>query len=119
MYGFICGYGGEYAQALESARRAVELDSESYLARFALAEVLRVTGKFEESVVNGELALALSGRHALSPTALAVVAAEAAREKEAISHARDAFKIRDPECLFCPLQARAHSHPVIRIPHLS
>ena len=149
MYGFICGYGGEYAQALESARRAVEFDPESYLARFALAEVLRVTGKFEESVVTAELALALSGRHAwamfflalafadsgkpaeadalcaemlararrqyLSPAALAVVAAAAGREKEAIIHARDAFKIRS----VCPLQARAHCHPVIRIPRLS
>jgi tetratricopeptide (TPR) repeat protein len=134
MYGFIFGYGGEYAPAEKAARRAVELDSESYLARFALGEVLRVTGKFEESVTTSELALAISGRHAwaivflalaladwgkpaeadalyvemlararrqyLPPAALAIVAAAAAREDDAIQHARDAFKIRDPECLF-------------------
>ena len=135
MYGFICGYGGEYGQAEEAARRAVELDSESYLARFALGEVLRINGKFEESVATGELALAISGRHAwavmflalaladwgkpaeaealyvemlararrqyMPPGALAVVAAAATREDDAIHHACDAFKIRDPECLFC------------------
>lgn len=134
MYGFVCGYGGEYGQAEEAARRAVELDSESYLARFALGEVLRVNGKFEESVTTGELALAISGRHAwaimflalaladwgkptdaealyvemlararrqyMPPATLAVVAAAATRENDAIHHARDAFKIRDPECLF-------------------
>ena len=134
MYGFIFGYGGEYAPAEKAARRAVELDPESYLARFALAEVLRVTGKFEESVTTSELALAISGRHAwaivflalaladwgkpaeadalyvemlargrrqyMPPAALAVVAAAAAREDDAIQHALDAFKIRDPDCLF-------------------
>jgi TolB-like protein/Flp pilus assembly protein TadD len=134
MYGFICGYAGEYTEAIDAARRAVELDSESYLARFALQEVLRVTGKFEESVAAGELALAVSGRHSwamvflsltladwskpvgadaiyaemlararrqyVAPAALAVVASAAAREKDAIGHARDALKQRDPECLF-------------------
>jgi TolB-like protein/Flp pilus assembly protein TadD len=134
MYGFVCAYGGEYGQAEEAARRAVELDSESYLARFALGEVLRVNGKFQESVATGELALAISGRHAwaivflalaladcgkpaeaealyveilararrqyMPPAALAVVAAAAAREKDAIHHARNAFEMRDPECIF-------------------
>jgi tetratricopeptide (TPR) repeat protein len=134
MYGFVCAYGGECGQAEEAARRAVELDSESYLARFALGEVLRVNGKFEESVATSELALAISGRHAwaivflavaladwgkpaeaealyvemlararrqyMPPAILALVAAAAAREDDAIHHAGDAFKIRDPECLF-------------------
>lgn len=134
MYGFICGYAGEYTEAMDAARRAVDLDSESYLARFAMQEVLRISGRLEESVAVGELALAMSGRHAwamtflalalaecgkstdadalyaemlararrqyVAPAPLAVVASAACREDEAIGHARDAFKQRDPECLF-------------------
>ena len=63
MYGFICGYAGEDTQSIEACRRAVELDSESYLARFALQEVLRLSGRFDESIAVGELALSISGRH--------------------------------------------------------
>jgi adenylate cyclase len=83
MYGFIFGYGGEYAPAEKAARRAVELDPESYLARFALAEVLRVTGKIEESVTTSELALAISGRHAWAIVFLALALADWGKPAEA------------------------------------
>jgi TolB-like protein/Flp pilus assembly protein TadD len=83
MYGFIFGYGGEYAPAEKAARRAVELDPESYLARFALAEVLRVTGKFEESAATSELALAISGRHAWAIVFLALALADWGKPAEA------------------------------------
>ena len=83
MYGFICGYAGEYAQAEEAARRAVELDAESYLARFALGEVLRVNGKFEESVATADLALAISGRHAWAIMFLALALADWGKPAEA------------------------------------
>jgi len=82
-YGFICGYAGEYAQAEEAARRAVELDAESYLARFALGEVLRVNGKFEESVATADLALAISGRHAWAIMFLALALADWGKPAEA------------------------------------
>jgi len=153
MYGFICGYAGEYARAVEAARRALELDSESYLARFALQEVLRVTGAFEESVATGEVALAVSGRHAwammflaltladwgksadvdavyaemlarsrrqyVPPAPLALVAAAASRENEAIRHAQEALEIRDPECQFlfsrhARLADRLYAYPRFR-----
>ena len=153
MYGFICGYAGEYAQAVEAARRAVELDSESYLARFALQEVLRVTGAFEESVSTGEVALAVSGRHVwammflaltladwgksvdvdavyaemlarsrrqyVPPAPLAVAAAAASRENDAIRHAREALETRDPECQFlfsrhARLADRLYAYPRFR-----
>jgi adenylate cyclase len=134
MYGFVCGYAGEFTQAIRACRRAVELDSESYLARFALQEVLRVSGQFDESIAVGELALSISGRHSwamtflalafadcgrtadadavytemlararrqyIAPAPLAAVASAAAREEDAIGHARDAFNRRDPGCLF-------------------
>jgi adenylate cyclase len=83
MYGFIFGYGGEYAPAEKAARRAVELDPESYLARFALAEVLRVTGKFEESVTTSELALAISERHSWAIVFLALALADWGKPAEA------------------------------------
>jgi len=76
MYGFICGCAGEHAHALQAARHAVELDSASYLARFALQEVQRLSGKFEESIATGELALAISGRHWWSMVSLALTFAD-------------------------------------------
>ena len=76
MYGFICAYAGDYGRGIEATRRGLELDFESYLARFVRQEVLRVTGKFEEAVAAGELALAVSGRHTWAMTLLALTCAD-------------------------------------------
>jgi TolB-like protein len=76
MYALICAYAGEYPTAIKASRRSVELDPESYLARMILGEVLRVGGEFEESVANGELALAMSGRHAWAQASLAIAFAD-------------------------------------------
>ena len=130
--GITCGCAGRHAEAVEAARRAVELDSESYLAQVILQGVLHSSGQLEESVAAGELALAMSGRLSwslvflavtfaewgkiddadalyaemlararrqyMSPAQLALAAAAAAREDEAIRHARDAFEVGDPDC---------------------
>jgi len=130
MCGFICAYAGETAQSLEAAHRAVELDPESYLARFALQEVLRLAGQLKEAVAASEVAAAISGRHAwalmllslafadwnrvtmaeaiymelqarslyqyVAPAVLAIVAAAASRESDAIGHAHRALETRDP-----------------------
>jgi TolB-like protein/Tfp pilus assembly protein PilF len=132
LYGFACGLGGKHAEAKEAARRAVELDPNSYLAQMALQAVLHYSGKLEESVAAGELALAMSGqlswsmaalavtfaglgkreladalytemlararRQYVPPAQLALAAAAASRESEAIRHAGEAFEIRDPNC---------------------
>jgi len=131
-FGFACGMAGKHEEAVEAARRAVELDFESYLAQMVLQGVLHFGGQLEESVAAGELALGMSGRPSwsmaalaatlaglgkpedadavytemlarsrrlyVSPAQLAVAAAAAARENEAIRHAGDAFEIRDPSC---------------------
>jgi TolB-like protein len=76
MYGFICAYAGDYGRGIEATRRGLELDFESYLARFVRQEVLRVTGKFEEAVAAGESALAVSGRHTWAMTLLALTCAD-------------------------------------------
>jgi adenylate cyclase len=76
IYGLTHGTSGKNAEALQAARRAVELDTESYLARVCLQGLLFFDGQFEESVAVGELALAMSGRHSWSMTLLSVTLAD-------------------------------------------
>jgi TolB-like protein/tetratricopeptide (TPR) repeat protein len=144
---------GKIAEAIQAARRAVEVDSENYLARLALQECLRLNGEFEESMAVGEMALAMSGRHAWAmmcrahtfadwgksaeadavycemlarvrhqygpPGALAIAAAAAAREEDAVRHAREGFETRDPTHLifwsrYQPISARLYTYPGFR-----
>jgi len=63
---------GKKLEAVEACQRAVDLDSESFLAQMLLQLVLDITGKLEESVAAGESALAMSGRLAWSIAFLAV-----------------------------------------------
>jgi len=76
MYSLTCANAGKHADAVQASRRAVELDSESYLARGTLQAVLHLGGWFEESVAVSELALAMSGRHSWSMAVLAVTLAD-------------------------------------------
>jgi tetratricopeptide (TPR) repeat protein len=62
--------------ALQTARRAVELDSESFLAWVILQNALYLGGKVEESVAASEMALAMSGRHPYSLATLAMTLAD-------------------------------------------
>jgi tetratricopeptide (TPR) repeat protein len=153
VYALTCVIGGKVVEAVEASRRAVELDSESYLARVVLQEVLRLSGEFEESIAIGELALAMSGRHAwamilralafadwgkaadadavycemlararhqfVPPAALALTASGAAREDDAVRHAREAIETRDPHCQsfwsrYWPASARLYTYPSFR-----
>lgn len=132
VYGLTCGNGDRHREAVEACQRAVELDSESFVAQMLLQLVLHIHGNLEESVVAGESALAMSGRLAWSmaflavtygkwgkteeadalysemlararrqyvpPALLALAAAAATRESDALRHAREAFEIRDPDC---------------------
>lgn len=150
VYGLTCGNAGNRLEAVQACQRAVELDSESFLAQMLLQLVLHIDGKLEESVAAGESALAMSGRLAWSlaflavtygkwgqteeadalysemlararrqyvpPAQLAVAAAAALRENEAIHHAREAFEIRDPDCQFflsrhLPFSAPLYAYP--------
>ena len=132
IYGMTRVFAGGHEEGIQSARRAVELDGDSYLARFILQFVLHTAGSFEESVAVGESALAMSGRHPWSmatlavcladlgkpadavyeemlargrrqyvpPALLALAASATGRDDEAIAHAHEAYKIRDPHCEF-------------------
>jgi len=130
MYAWTCVAAGNTAEAIQAARRAIEIDSESYIAHFALQEALRSHGELAESIAVGQSALAMSGRHAwamicsaltfadwcksaeadavycemlararyqyVAPGTLAIAASAAAREDDAVRHAREAFEARDP-----------------------
>jgi adenylate cyclase len=76
VYCETCVVSGQYTEAIEVARRAVELDPESFLAWLTVQGALYLEGKFEESVVAGETALAMSGRHPWSLAFLAVALAD-------------------------------------------
>jgi tetratricopeptide (TPR) repeat protein len=153
MFSFACGFAGKYAEAVQASQRAVELDSQSYLACVILQEVLHLAGQLEESVAVGESALAMSGRHSwamavlavtladlgkpedadavyaemiararrqyVPPAPLALAASAAAREDEAVRHAREAVAIRDPHCQFFfsrhwPCSTRLYAYPRFR-----
>jgi adenylate cyclase len=83
IYSLTSGNAGKHAEAIQASRRAVELDSESYLARGSLFLVLHLGGLFEESVAVSEAALAMSGRHSWSMAVLAVVFADWGRPADA------------------------------------
>ena len=153
VYALTCGIAGDAAQSVEASQRAVQLDSESFIANWVLQVALLSSGQFEACVVAGEAALAMSGRSPWSmallamaladlgrvteadslysemqararrqyiqPTPLAFAAAAAAREEEAIRHARDAFEIRDPNSQtffsrYLPVSARLYRYPRFR-----
>jgi tetratricopeptide (TPR) repeat protein len=153
MYAWTCEVVGNAAEAIRAGRRAIEIDRENYIAHVALQEALRVGGELEESIAVGQLALAMSGRHAMAmmsraltfadwgrsaeadavycellararhqhvtPGGLAVAASAAAREGDAVRHAREAFETRDPACLcfwsrYFPASARLYAYTGFR-----
>ena len=83
IFGFTCCIAGRYAEGLQACERGVELDSESYVARWAHQCAQHLSGRFEEAVHTGELALAMSGRHAWAMAVLAVTLADSGRSADA------------------------------------
>jgi TolB-like protein len=153
VYALTCNIAGNAAQSVEVGRRAVQLDSRSFVANWVLQVALLSSGQLEASVVAGESALAMSGRSPWSmallamtlaelgkvteadalycemqararrqyiqPTSLAFAAAAAAREEEAIRHAREAFEIHDPNSQiffsrYLPISSRLYRYPRFR-----
>jgi tetratricopeptide (TPR) repeat protein len=76
ILGFTCTFAGRYAQGVQECERAVALDSESYLARGCLMVALHLSGRLDEAVPVGEVALAKSGRHPWAMAGLAVTLAD-------------------------------------------
>jgi tetratricopeptide (TPR) repeat protein len=95
MYALMmCQIAGKAAESVEVSRRAVQLDSESFLANWALQVALLTSGQFEASVAAGESALAMSGRHPWCMASLAMALADWGKTSEA-------------EALYFEMQARA------------
>jgi len=101
---------GESALAM-SGRRPLSMA----LLALALADLDRVT---EADAVYCEMQ-ARARREYVQPTSLAFAAAAAAREDEAIRHAREAFEIHDPNSQtffsrYSPVSARLYRYPRFR-----
>src|SRR6516225_10825908 len=94
MYALTCQLAGKTAESVEVSRRAVQLDSESFLTNSVLQHILASNGQFEASVAAGESALAMSGRHPWSMAWLAVALADWGKTGEA-------------EAIYFEMQARA------------
>ena len=63
IFSFYCSSSGRSTEAVEHARRGVELDPNSYLAQWSLAVALEATEQFAEAAMVAERALAMSGGH--------------------------------------------------------
>ncbi|HSE34080.1 MAG TPA: hypothetical protein VLA93_21080 [Pyrinomonadaceae bacterium] len=63
IFSFACVSSGRISEALDHARRGVELDPKSYLAQWSLAVALQCNKEYEEAGTVAEQALAISGRH--------------------------------------------------------
>ena len=95
---FMCA--GIHPRAVQSAERAIELDSESFLPRWSLQSALYRSGDFEQAVAAGQTALAISGRH---PWAMAILALTLA----------DWGKMAEAESVYSELLARARREYVL------
>jgi tetratricopeptide (TPR) repeat protein len=93
LFGFTCGLAGRHAAGVQACERAVELDPESFVARWAHHVALHASGRFEEAARAGELGLAMSGRHPMLMAHLALTFA-------------DWGKPADAEALYAELAAR-------------
>ena len=103
MYGLACGIAGNYAEATPACARGVSLDPDSFLAHWCLQCVLYLSGRFEEAAVEGEIALAMSGRHCWAMWTLALTCA-------------DSGKPADADALYAEMLARARREYLPPVP---
>jgi TolB-like protein/Flp pilus assembly protein TadD len=94
VYALTCNIAGKIEESVEVSRRAVQLDSENFIANWVLQVALLSSGQLEAAVVAGESALAMSGR---SPWAMALVALALA----------DSGRVDEADAIYCEMQARA------------
>jgi len=94
VYALACNIAGKIPESVELSRRAVQLDSESYIANWILQANLLSSGQLEAAVVAGKAALAMSGR---APWTMALVAMTLA----------DLGRVTEADALYCEMQARA------------
>jgi eukaryotic-like serine/threonine-protein kinase len=74
---------GRLDEAVETCQLAIQLDHESFVARWALGVSLGMSGRFEDAVSTLETAARMSGRHSLALVALAGVFGQWGKRSEA------------------------------------
>jgi TolB-like protein/Flp pilus assembly protein TadD len=74
---------GKYFEALQALEHALELDPDSFLARYFRCITLHLCGRFEEAVARGEELLTMSGRHTGTMATLAVIFTDWGKPSEA------------------------------------
>jgi hypothetical protein len=94
VYALSCNIAGKIAESVDVSRRAVQLDSESFIANWVLQVALLSSGRLEAAVEAGESVLVMSGRHPWSMAWLAVALA-------------DWGKVAEAESLYLEMQTRA------------
>ena len=75
MAAFAYSHGGKYKEAVREAEAANDLEN-SFFSHWVLQDALHRDGQFEKAVAAGEMALALSGRHAFAMSAQAMTFAD-------------------------------------------
>lgn len=83
MLALVYAMAGRYAEALQPAQTASEIDPESFLAQWSLQNILHWQGDCERSIAVGRTALVISGRNPFAMAPLAVTYVECGRNREA------------------------------------
>jgi tetratricopeptide (TPR) repeat protein len=100
ILGFTYAIAGRHTEALQNCERAVQFDSESFLARWGLQTVLYFSGRFDDAVSAARKTLDMSGRH---PWAMAILGLTLA----------DMNKTVDAAAVYSELAARARREYVL------
>jgi tetratricopeptide (TPR) repeat protein len=98
--GEVLRVNGKFQESVATGELALAISGRHAWAIVFLALALADCGKTAEAEALYVEMLARARRQYMPPATLAVAAAAAGREKDAIHHARNAFENRDPECLF-------------------
>ena len=87
---------GRFGESIVSGELAVEMSGRQVWSMVLLAVAFADCGKAADAHAVYSEMLARARRHYVSPASLAIMAAAAGAQDEAIHHARQAFEIRDP-----------------------
>ena len=111
-------FSGQLDESVAAGELALAMSGRLSWSMAALAATLAGMGKPEDAdAVYSEMS-ARARRLYVPPAQLALAAAAAARENEAILHARDAFEILDPSCQVFFSRHLPYSAPLYAYPRL-
>jgi adenylate cyclase len=109
-------FGGQLEESVAAAELALAMSGRLSWSMAFLAVTFADLGKPEDADALYAELLARGRRQYMSPAQLALAAAAAARETEAIRHTRDAFEIRDPDCQIFFSPHLAYTAPLYAYP---